>query len=149
MLTAKAAIPALIKRGGGTIVNISSVAGVMGLQQAAGYCTSKAALLGLTRSMAMDYGKNGIRVNSLCPGWIRTQMSEIELEKLAKEKNISVSEAIEQITQYIPLKRMASPSEIVACVEFLASDNSSFVTGTMLIVDGGGSIVDVGMLGLS
>ena len=147
MNTAQAAIPALISGGGGSIVNISSVAGLMGICDAVGYCTSKAALLGLTRSMAVDYGQHNIRVNTLCPGWFSSEMSEMEMEALAKEKGISKADAIELVTQYLPLKRMADPDEIAACVEFLASDNSSFVTGTTLVADGGGAIVDVGMLG--
>ncbi len=147
MNTAQAAIPALIERGGGSIVNISSVAGLMGVAEATGYCTTKSALLGLTRSLAIDYGQHAIRVNTLCPGWFLSEMSEMEMEELAKDKGISKAEAINRITQYLPLKRMADPDEIAACVEFLASDNSSFVTGTVLVADGGGAIVDVGMLG--
>lgn len=147
MKTARAAIPALIDNGGGSIVNISSVAGLMGVNEAAGYCTTKSALLGLTRSMAVDYGPKGIRVNTLCPGWFQSEMSDMEMEELAKEKGITVEEAVNLVTQYLPLKRMAETDEIVDCVEFLASKKSSFVTGTILIADGGGSIVDVGMLG--
>lgn len=147
MNTAKAAIPALIDRGGGSIVNISSVAGLMGVGEGAGYCSTKAALLGLTRSLAFDYGPKGIRVNSLCPGWFRSEMSELEMEELAREKNITVEEAVQRVTQYLPLQRMASPDEVAACVEFLATGQSSFVTGTVLVADGGGAIVDVGMLG--
>jgi meso-butanediol dehydrogenase / (S,S)-butanediol dehydrogenase / diacetyl reductase len=147
MLTAKAALPALIKKGGGAIVNISSVAGLMGVAEAAAYCTTKSALLGLTRSMAIDYGNHGIRVNSLCPGWFRSEMSDMEMAELAKEKRITIEEAIKRVTQYLPLKRMADPDEIASCVEFLASDMASYITGTILTADGGGSIVDVGMLG--
>ncbi|MBU2511503.1 SDR family oxidoreductase [bacterium] len=147
MKTAQAAIPTLIARGGGSIVNIASVAGLMGVNEGVGYCTTKSALLGLTRSLAMDYGPKGIRVNTLCPGWFRSEMSEMEMVELAKEKNVSVGEAVARVTQYLPLKRMAEPDEIAACVEFLASDNASFVTGTVLVADGGGAIVDVGMLG--
>ena len=147
MNTAQAAIPALKHQGGGSIVLISSIAGLMGIGEAAGYSATKSALLGLTRSMAVDYGAHGIRVNTLCPGWFHSEMSEFEMESLAKEKGISKSEAIDRVTQYLPLKRMAQPDEIAACVEFLVSDNSSFVTGIVLVVDGGSSIVDVGMLG--
>jgi meso-butanediol dehydrogenase / (S,S)-butanediol dehydrogenase / diacetyl reductase len=74
-------------------------------------------------------------------------MSEMEMEELAREKGITVEEAVERVTRYLPLKRMADPDEIAACVEFLASDHASFVTGTTLVADGGGAIVDVGMLG--
>lgn len=145
--SAQAAVPALIERGGGSIVTISSVAGLMGVGEAVAYCTTKSALLGLTRSMAVDYGKDNIRVNTLCPGWFSSEMSEMEMQELAKEKGISKEEAIGLVTQYLPLQRMADPDEIAACVEFLASNNSSFVTGTVLVADGGGAIVDVGMLG--
>lgn len=147
MKTAKAALPALINRGKGAIVNVSSVAGLMGVGEGVGYCSSKSALLGLTRSLALDYGPQGVRVNTLCPGWFRSEMSEMEMEELAKEKNITVEQAVQRVTQYLPLQRMADPDEIAACVEFLASDNASFVTGTTLVADGGGAIVDVGMLG--
>ncbi len=146
MLTAKAALPAMTTKGG-AIINVSSIAGMMGVNDAAGYCATKAALLGLTRSMAMDYGQHGIRVNALCPGWFLSEMSQMEMEELAKDKEISVPAAIDLVTQYLPLRRMADPDEIAACVEFLASDSSSFVTGTVLVADGGSSIVDVGMLG--
>lgn len=147
MNTARAAISAMIKRGGGSIVNISSVAGLMGVNEAVGYCTTKSALSGLTRSLAMDYGAQKIRVNALCPGWFKSEMSDMEMNELAKEKNISFEDAVKRVTQYLPLKRMADADEIAACVEFLASDNSSFITGTTLVADGGGSIVDVGMIG--
>jgi meso-butanediol dehydrogenase/(S,S)-butanediol dehydrogenase/diacetyl reductase len=147
MNTAKAAIPSMIERGGGSIINISSVAGLMGISEAVGYCSTKAGLSGLTRSLAIDYGSRNIRVNTLCPGWFQSEMSNKEMEELAREKGITIEEAIDRVTRYLPLKRMATADEIAACVEFLASDYSSFVTGTTLVADGGGSIVDVGMLG--
>lgn len=146
MRTAGAALPALIERGGGSIVNISSVAGLMGGPYAAGYCTSKSAILGLTKSMAIDYGPHGIRVNTLCPGWTKTPMSEEEMAILAEERGVSVAEAINLVTRHLPLKRMAEPEEIAACAQFLASDDASFVTGTVLVADGGGCAVDVGTL---
>jgi len=149
METVRAALPHLMRRGGGSIVSISSVAGLMGCPQSAAYCTSKAALAGFTRSLAVDYGPRGIRANTLCPGWVRTPMSDEEMAALAEEKGITAEEAARSVTRYLPLARMADPDEIAGCAEFLASEDASFVTGTILTADGGGCIVDVGMLAFS
>ena len=146
METVRAALPQLVRRGGGAIVTISSVGGLMGCPQSAAYCTSKAALMGFTRSLAVDYGPQGIRANTLCPGWVKTPMSDEEIAALAEEKGITTEEAIHAVTRDLPLARMADPDEIAGCAEFLASDDASFVTGTILTADGGGCIVDVGTL---
>ncbi len=146
MKTVREAVPALKKRGGGAIVILSSVAGLFGVPSAAAYCSTKAAVLGLTRSMAFDFGPSGVRVNALCPGWVRTPMSDMEMEMLSESKKIEVEAAVKAVTRYLPLQRMAAPEEIAACVEFLASEDASFVTGAILTADGGGSIVDVGTL---
>jgi NAD(P)-dependent dehydrogenase (short-subunit alcohol dehydrogenase family) len=146
MNTLKSAMPVLAQKGSGAVVVVSSVAGMMGVPQSAAYCATKAGVIGLTRSMAVDYGPNGIRVNALCPGWVQTPMSEEEMAALAEEKGISVNASIEAVTRHLPLARMAAPAEIAACAEFLASDDASFVTGAVLMADGGGSVVDVGTL---
>jgi NAD(P)-dependent dehydrogenase (short-subunit alcohol dehydrogenase family) len=144
--TIQAASPALSENSRGSIVIVSSVAGLTGVPQGAAYCASKAGVIGLTKSMALDMGPKGIRVNALCPGWVKTPMSDEEMATLASEKGISVEAALEAVTRYLPLKRMAAPEEIAACAEFLASDNASFVTGATLVADGGGCAVDVGSL---
>jgi NAD(P)-dependent dehydrogenase (short-subunit alcohol dehydrogenase family) len=146
MQIARAAIPHLKKQQGSAIVNISSVAGLTSGSGVASYVASKTALLGLTRSLAIDCGPLGIRVNTLCPGWVQTPMSEEEMQTLANMKNISVDQAVKSTVQHLPLARMAVPDEIAACVEFLVSDEASFITGTTLVADGGGSCVDVGTL---
>jgi NAD(P)-dependent dehydrogenase (short-subunit alcohol dehydrogenase family) len=146
MQIGRAAVPAMTERGGGSIVNISSVAGIRAGGEFASYITSKHAVIGLTKSMAYDYGPNGIRVNALCPGWVKTPMSDEEMANLAERENISVEEATALTVKHLPLNRMADPDEIAACAEFLASDDASFVTGETLIADGGGQIVDVGTL---
>jgi NAD(P)-dependent dehydrogenase (short-subunit alcohol dehydrogenase family) len=96
--------------------------------------------------MAYDYGAHNIRVNTLCPGWVRTPMSEHEMDFLASQKGISRAEAFSLVTAHLPLRRAAEPEEIANCCLFLASDEASFVTGTVLVADGGGAIVDVGTL---
>lgn len=143
---ARAAIPAMLERGAGAIVIISSIAGVTGFPGIASYVASKTAVIGLTRSMAVDFGPRNIRVNAVCPGWVRTPMAEEEMAALAAERKISIAEAWHLCTRYYPLGRMAEPDEVAAYVEFLASSASSFVTGVALCVDGGGSAVDVGSL---
>jgi NAD(P)-dependent dehydrogenase (short-subunit alcohol dehydrogenase family) len=148
MQAARAAVPAMLRAGGGSIVNVSSLAALFAPGDMAAYVTSKSALAGLTRSLAVDYGPQGIRVNTLSPGWILTPMSEEEMRVIAKAKGIAYDEALAQATRYLPLGRMADPVEIARCARFLASDDASFVTGTMLVADGGGSAVDVGYVSL-
>ena len=141
---ARAAAPAMLARGGGAILNISSVAGLASSSVMTSYVASKHAVIGLTKAMAIDYGSHGIRVNTLCPGWVETPMSDDALNALAKARNLSYEEMVENTVQYLPLKRMAKPDEIAACAEFLASADASFVTGATLVADGGGQAVDVG-----
>jgi meso-butanediol dehydrogenase / (S,S)-butanediol dehydrogenase / diacetyl reductase len=149
MRVARAAIPHLRTRGGGSIVNVSSIGGLFAAKNSAAYGTTKAALLGLTRSLARDYGREGIRVNTLCPGWVDTPMVEPALRMIAGARGISIDAARLVLVEHNPIKRMADPDEIARCVEFLATDAASFVTGAVLIADGGQSIVDLGMLPLT
>jgi meso-butanediol dehydrogenase/(S,S)-butanediol dehydrogenase/diacetyl reductase len=146
MKVGRAAVPALLDRGGGSIVNVASVAGLVAGPESAGYATSKAAILGLTRSMAYDYGPRGIRVNTLCPGWVRSEMSEAEMDALGELRGIDREAAYQEVSQWLPLRRVAAPEEIAACCLFLASEESSFVTGVVLVADGGGHVVDAGTL---
>lgn len=146
MQIARAAIPVMLEGNGGAIINISSVAGLSAGADMVSYTTSKHAVMGLTKSMAIDNGPHGIRVNALCPGWVETPMSQEEMHELAKSKSVSYEEAMNMTVKPLPLKRMAHPDEIAACAEFLASEDASFVTGTTLVADGGGEVVDVGTL---
>ncbi len=143
---AAAAIPAIKQGGGGAVVNVSSVAALRAGPRMASYISSKAALIGLTRSMAYDFAASSIRVNVVCPGWVRTPMSEGEMVAMGKARGTDASEATAHVTRFLPQRRMAEPGEIAACIEFLASSDASFVTGAVLVADGGGDIVDVGML---
>ncbi len=145
LFAARAAIEPLKVRGG-SIVVVASVASLFGAPHYVGYLTSKAALLGLTRSLAFDFGPDRIRVNAICPGWVRTEMTDRALQFIAEKKGITLDEMLRRVTSRYPLRRMADPDEIAASIEYLASDQSSFVTGSVHVVDGGGSIVDVGTL---
>lgn len=146
MKIGRAALPAMIDGGGGSIVNVSSVAGLLASPRTLSYGVSKSAMIGLTRSMAYDYGPYGVRVNTLCPGWVRTPMSEQELDELAARRSGTRDDAFRAVTAYLPLRRAAEPEEVASCCLFLASDEASFVTGAVLVADGGGAIVDVGTL---
>ncbi|GAA2856740.1 SDR family NAD(P)-dependent oxidoreductase [Microbacterium arabinogalactanolyticum] len=140
---AREALPALIESRG-QIVVISSLAGLFAGPAVAGYTVGKHALIGLTRSMARDYGRHGVRVNAVCPGWVQTPMADEEMDEFAHQARLGSREhAYETVTRDIPLKRPAQPSEIASVVRFLGSAESSYVTGAVILADGGAHIVDV------
>jgi len=128
----KAAIPAIRKAGGGSIVNLASVASFIGFKADSAYCTSKGGLLMFTRQMALDYAKEKIRVNAICPGFIRTP----EFEHYLSQKD-DVEAALAEVVAYHPIGRVGKPEDVASAAVFFASDESSFVTGAHLAVDGG------------
>lgn len=128
----KFAIPAMRRTGGGSIINLASVASFVGFQADAAYCASKGAVLMLTRQMALDYSCENIRVNAICPGFIRTP----ELEHYLGQKPDPAA-ARAEVVAYHPMGRIGEPEEVAAVAVFFASDESSFVTGAHLAVDGG------------
>ena len=127
-LGTRAAIPAMREAGGGSIVNISSTNGMVGTRGGTAYNASKGAVRVFTKSAAVQYAKDGIRVNSVHPGSIRTPMLESAFPD---------PEVLEARVAEIPLGRVGLPEEVAPCVLFLASDESSYVTGSELVVDGG------------
>jgi NAD(P)-dependent dehydrogenase (short-subunit alcohol dehydrogenase family) len=143
----RAVVPSMRRRGGGSVVVVSSVAGLTSGPEYVAYVTSKTAVLGLIRSAAVDLGPDLIRVNAVCPGWTRTEMSERETELVAIQEGIGAEQLWSRLVEPLPLGRAADPEEIAACIEFLTGPGASFVTGAMLVADGGGSAVDVGTLG--
>jgi NAD(P)-dependent dehydrogenase (short-subunit alcohol dehydrogenase family) len=142
MLMMKAAIPEMIKIGGGSIINIASLAAVRNIPAMPAYSASKAGLIGLTQATALDYGAQNIRVNIVAPGPIRTEMLEHSMQGLADATGTDITGALNTLTKFLPLKRPAMPAEVAGAVVFLASDDASFMTGNTIMVDGGACIVD-------
>ncbi|WP_323119247.1 SDR family NAD(P)-dependent oxidoreductase [Burkholderia alba] len=140
---ARELLPELIERRG-NIVILSSLAGHFAGPDVVGYVTMKHALLGLTRSLARDYGRRGVRVNAVCPGWVRTAMADEQMDALrASRKLATLDDAYRLVTRDVPLGRPAEPDEVADATLFLASAQASMITGTSLMVDGGASAVDL------
>ncbi|MDG6104662.1 SDR family oxidoreductase [Dactylosporangium aurantiacum] len=120
----------MLVRGNGSIVNIASVAGLMGVADRVAYNASKHGLIGLTRTLAVEWGGRGVRVNAVCPGWVKTEMDD--------ESQASGAYADTDITDHVPMARFAQPEDIARAVAFLADpERSGFVNGAALSVDGG------------
>jgi NAD(P)-dependent dehydrogenase (short-subunit alcohol dehydrogenase family) len=128
-LCCKHAIPGMVARGGGAIVNMASVAGMIGLRDRAAYSASKGAVIALTRALAIDHVGDRVRVNAVCPGtvdspWVRRLVDE-------------VGESLDALRARQPMGRLGTPEEIAEAVLYLASDQAAFVTGTAFVIDGG------------
>ena len=132
-LMSRAAMPQMIETGGGTILNTASGWGLTGGPRAAAYCASKGAVVQLTRAMAIDHGPQGIRVNCLCPGDTDTPLFWQEADQLGQD-----TETFRQAAADRPLGRIGTADEIARAALYLVSEGASFVTGTALVVDGGG-----------
>ena len=132
-LLSKYAIPFMVRAGGGVIINTGSGWGLVGGRNAVSYCASKGAVVNLTRAMALDHGDLNIRVNCICPGDTDTPMLRNEARQLGATDEAFLVEAAQR-----PLRRIGRPEDIAQAALYLATDASSFVTGTTLVVDGGG-----------
>jgi NAD(P)-dependent dehydrogenase (short-subunit alcohol dehydrogenase family) len=130
-LFAKHSIP-FMRGKGGAIVNISSVHAFVSYPEDVAYDASKAGLIGLTRALALDHGKDGVRVNAICPGYIETPLHQKWLDALPNP-----AETMEEVLKFHPVGRIGTPRDVAQAALFLASDAASFITGTYLVVDGG------------
>lgn len=126
-------IPHMIRNGGGTVINTGSGWSLKGGPRAAAYCAAKAGTLNLTRAMAIDYGPYNVRINCVCPGDVDTAMLAEECRQLGEDPERFMKEAANR-----PLRRLGTPDDVANAVLFLASDMSKWVTGSCLVVDGGG-----------
>jgi len=131
-LGCKYVIPEMVKRGGGSIVNLSSVLGFVGDPDLAAYCAAKGGVLALTKAAALTYGPQGIRVNSICPGDVDTPLVQHYFSKDPDPARLRA-----EVSSKYALRRIAAPEEVAEAALFLASSASSFITGSTIVVDGG------------
>ena len=129
---AKAFLPSMLARKSGNIINLASIGGVVAVKDRFAYCTTKFAVVGMTKSIALDYAKEGIRCNCICPGRVETPFVTAWLKKYPEPEKAYADACATQA-----LGRMARPDEIAAAALYLASDESAFVTGSEFIIDGG------------
>ena len=128
----KAFLPSMLERKAGNIINLASIGGVVGIKDRLAYCTTKFAMVGLTKCLALDHAKDGVRVNCICPGRVETPFVKARLAEYPDPE-----QAYRDMASTQAIGRMAKPEEIAAAALYLASDESSFVTGTDFIIDGG------------
>ena len=141
-LCSKAMIPHIVRNGGGSIVNISSTAGLRGYAGGTAYTSSKAAVMMLTKITAMEHGKDRIRANCICPGSVRSEMFEESLKGFAQRSGgqTSFDPMIAGIVKGIPLGRIGTPEEVASLALFLSSDEASYLNGSVVVCDGGQSL---------
>lgn len=148
-LMTKAALKPMIKAGGGSIINISALGGSRCLPGMPAYCTSKAGLNHFTKQVALDYGPANIRCNVVCPGGTRTEMLSEALTPVAEAMGTDVEGIFARISASVPLRRIGLASEMSGICVYLASEDSSYMTGAVLLLDGGAAVVDVAGAALS
>ncbi len=140
---ARAAISALIELRANVLM-MASIAGLAAGSEACRYVTMKHGLLGLTKSIARDFGPKGLRCNAICPGWARTEMADMEMGELMARKGLAtVDEAYAPVTRDVPLRRPAEAADLAAAAAFQCLDDAKMITGSILTGDGGATIVDV------
>jgi len=133
MLMARAVIPVMQQQGGGVIINTASISGMVGEPNLIAYDTSKGAVINLTRQLAVEYARDNIRCNCICPGWIDTGFND----PIFDQASMSEDDIAAMVTQFVPMNRQGTAADIAPSVAFLASGDAAYITGHALVIDGG------------
>lgn len=133
----RAALPHMVAQRGGAIVLVSSLAGLVGVPGSLAYTTTKTAVIGMARAIATEFGPANVRCNAVCPGWSHSDMSHGTFGGIAAMTGLPREEVVARLERQVPLRRISEPQEIAAAIAFLASDDASYVSGSVLVVDGG------------
>jgi meso-butanediol dehydrogenase / (S,S)-butanediol dehydrogenase / diacetyl reductase len=133
MLMARSVIPVMQRQGGGVIINTASTSGLVGEPNLAAYDTSKGAVINLTRQLAVEYARDNIRCNCICPGWIDTGFND----PIFEEAGMGQDQIAAMVAQFVPMNRQGTAADIAPSVAFLASDDAAYITGHALVIDGG------------
>ncbi|RMF52123.1 MAG: SDR family oxidoreductase [Chloroflexota bacterium] len=137
MVCMQSVAPFMVAQRYGRIINVASLAGVIGFPNSAAYCATKAGVVGLTRSAAIDLGPYGVTVNAVCPGTLLTEMGYKVDELICKQNGWEPGTFLKMRAQELPVRRLGTPEDVAGAVAFLASDDASWITGQALVIDGG------------
>jgi NAD(P)-dependent dehydrogenase (short-subunit alcohol dehydrogenase family) len=133
----RALVPAMVRAGWGRVINIASNAGVSGYGYTAAYCAAKHAMVGFTRALAIDLARTGVTINALCPGWVRTAMSDEAVARIADKTGRSIDDARKQLEAMSPQRRMIEPAEVAHTALMLCAEAARGIHGQTIVIDGG------------
>ncbi len=136
-LCTRRALPSMVERGYGRVINIASVAARVGFRYTAAYCAAKHGVLGFTRAVALEVAGQGITVNAICPGWVDTDMTQASIARIVEKTGRPAADVRRAFEEMSPQKRLIHPEEIASVAVFLAGDDASGITGQAIDVDGG------------
>jgi len=136
-LCTRAVLPGMVERGWGRIINIASTAGLKGFKYTSHYCASKHGVVGMTRALALEVAGKGVTVNSVCPGWVETDMLHRTIGNIARKTSQDDAAARALLLKGIPTGRFVAPAAVAELVYFLASEDARDVTGAAMPMDGG------------